>query len=103
MLQNCMIYLCAFPGENYLGVSVNMTKFILENKIIYDATTHSLSHLKQSSSQLTLAIPASLCLLALLQNKDEMVSLELLLSFVWTPRGVNVSNNTKIFQFSEKH
>jgi len=98
-----MIYLCAFPGENYLGVSVNMTKFILENKIIYDATTHSLSHLKQSSSQLTLAIPASLCLLALLQNKDEMVSLELLLSFVWTPRGVNVSNNTKIFQFSEKH
>ncbi|EQA1624959.1 winged helix-turn-helix domain-containing protein [Enterobacter asburiae] len=81
-------------GNKHFGVSVNMTKFILENKVIYDSTTHSLFHVKQKTSQVTLAIPASLCLLALLQNKDETVSLELLLSFAWTSRGINVSNNT---------
>lgn len=80
--------------KNYFGVPFNMTKFILEGKVIYDTATHSLYHLKQRRSQVTLATPASLCLLALLQNKDETVSLESLLSFAWTSRGINVSNNT---------
>lgn len=70
-----------------------MAKFILENKVVYDADTHSLFLLGMRSTQTTLAIPASLCLLVLLQNKDEAVSLKQLLSFAWEDRGMTVSNN----------
>jgi DNA-binding winged helix-turn-helix (wHTH) protein len=71
-----------------------MAKFILEDKVVYDSDTHSLFHIGKRDTQITLAIPASLCLLALLQNKDEPVSHAELLSFAWTSRGMNVSTNT---------
>lgn len=71
-----------------------MAKFILDNKVVYDSDTHSLFHIGKRDTQINLAIPASLCLLALLQNKDEPVSLAELLSFSWTSRGMNVSTNT---------
>ncbi|MCP2124510.1 UNVERIFIED_ORG: DNA-binding winged helix-turn-helix (wHTH) protein [Pantoea agglomerans] len=70
-----------------------MAKFILEDKVVYDSASHSLFLLDMRSTQATLAIPASLCLLVLLQNKDETVSLEQLLSFAWGTRGMTVSNN----------
>lgn len=70
-----------------------MTKFILENKVIYDSGNHSLLIIDQRDTQITLAIPASLCLLAMLQKKNETVSLDDLLAFAWTSRGMNVSSN----------
>jgi len=73
---------------------LKMTKYILENKVVYDSVSHSLLLLGMRNTQVALAIPASLCLLVLLQNKDEIVSLEQLLSFAWASRGMNVSSNT---------
>lgn len=70
-----------------------MAKFTIEHKVVYDSATHSLFHVDRRDTQITLAIPASLCLLALLQNKDETVSLEQLHSFAWQSRGMNVSTN----------
>ncbi|AMJ70713.1 hypothetical protein AW879_12650 [Enterobacter cloacae] len=70
-----------------------MAKFILEDKVIYDSSTHSLFEIDRRETQVTLAIPASLCLLALLQNKDETVSLNELHAFAWQSRGVTVSTN----------
>ncbi|MGX5107504.1 winged helix-turn-helix domain-containing protein [Enterobacter cloacae] len=70
-----------------------MAKFILEDKVIYDSSTHSLFEIDRRETQTTLAIPASLCLLALLQNKDETVSLNELHAFAWQSRGINVSTN----------
>lgn len=70
-----------------------MAKFTIENKVVYDSATHSLFRVDRRETQVTLAIPASLCLLALLQNKDETVSLEQLHSFAWQSRGMNVSTN----------
>lgn len=70
-----------------------MAKFILEDKVIYDSSTHSLCINDRRETQVTLAIPASLCLLALLQNKDETVSLNELHAFAWQSRGINVSTN----------
>ncbi|PAO19214.1 winged helix-turn-helix domain-containing protein [Enterobacter roggenkampii] len=70
-----------------------MAKFILEDKVIYDSSTHSLFEVDRRETQVTLAIPASLCLLALLQNKDETVSLNELHAFAWQSRGISVSTN----------
>lgn len=71
-----------------------MTKFILENIVVYDSGNHSLSFIDESDSQTTLAIPASLCLLAILQKKNETTSLGELLAFAWESRGMTVSSNT---------
>lgn len=71
-----------------------MTKFILDNKVVYDSGNHCLFFIDQPDSQTTLAIPASLCLLAILQKKNEMTSLEELLAFAWESRGMTVSSNT---------
>jgi len=66
----------------------------LDHKIVYEPATHSLYVMGDRASRVTLAIPASLCLLALLQNKGDIVSHDDLLSFAWAARGMNVSPST---------
>jgi DNA-binding winged helix-turn-helix (wHTH) protein len=82
-----------FDENSYVRNINSMTKFILEDKVIYDSVNHSLFHIDQRDTQVTLAIPASLCLLTMLQKKNETVSLDELLNFAWTSRGMNVSSN----------
>lgn len=88
-----MIFLLMVLTITFYGTEINMAKYILENKAVYDSVTHSLFYLGEINTQNTLSIPASLCLLALLENKDEIVSLDQLLSSAWTSRGMNVSTN----------
>ncbi|WP_395489516.1 transcriptional regulator [Cedecea davisae] len=71
-----------------------MTKFILENKVVYDSVNHSLFYIDQLDTQTSLAIPASLCLLAMLNKKNETVSLDELQFYAWESRGMSVSPNT---------
>jgi DNA-binding winged helix-turn-helix (wHTH) protein len=71
-----------------------MTKYILEDSVVYDSGSHSLFYTDRLDTQITLAIPASLCLLAMLQKKNETVSLDELLAFAWESRGMTVSSNT---------
>lgn len=71
-----------------------MAKFILENKVVYDSVNHSLFYIDQPDSQKTLPIPASMCLLVMLQKKNETIPLEELLTFAWLSRGMTVSSNT---------
>lgn len=74
-----------------------MTKLkhiLLEDKVFYDPSTHSVYINDKIESQLTLAIPASLCFLSLLQHKGEVVSHADLLAFAWESRGMIVSPNT---------
>jgi DNA-binding winged helix-turn-helix (wHTH) protein len=69
-------------------------KIYLEGKVVYEPETHSLYRMEDKENQVTLAIPASLCLFALLQNKGNLVSHHDLLTFAWVSRGMNVSPNT---------
>ncbi|MEN4978182.1 winged helix-turn-helix domain-containing protein [Erwinia billingiae] len=66
----------------------------LEDNVVYSPITHSLYKSGDSENQVALAIPASLCLLSLLQHKGEIVSHSDLLSFAWESRGMMVSPNT---------
>ncbi len=66
----------------------------LEGNVVYAPITHSLYKAGDSENQVALAIPASLCLLSLLQHKGEIVSHSDLLSFAWEARGMMVSPNT---------
>lgn len=72
----------------------NLKLYLLEDKVFYDPLTHSIYISDKVESQLTLAIPASLCLLSLLQHKGEIVSHADLLAFAWESRGMMVSPNT---------
>ena len=73
---------------------MEMKKYILEGSVVYDSETHSLFYSERLDTQITMAIPASLCLLAMLQKKNKIVSLEEFLAFAWESRGVTVSPNT---------
>lgn len=72
----------------------NLKQILLEGKVFYDPSTHSVYIADKVESQLTLAIPASLCLLSLLQHKGQVVSHGDLLAFAWESRGMMVSPNT---------
>lgn len=73
---------------------MDIKKYYLEGKVAYDPVTHSLNVPGDTDSLVTLAIPASLCLLALLQQQGEVVSHNELLAFAWESRGMMVSPNT---------
>lgn len=66
----------------------------LDDKVVYEPATHSLYKMGDRQSQVTLAIPASLCFLVLLQNKGNVVTHDEMLSFAWGARGITVSSNT---------
>lgn len=66
----------------------------IEDKVVYDPSTHSIYSIDDDSTQASLAIPASLCFLALIQNQGDVVSHNELLSFAWSSRGMSVSQNT---------
>lgn len=73
---------------------MDIKKFYLEGKVAYDPVTHSLDVIGATDSLVTLAIPASLCFFALLQQKGEVVSHNDLLAYAWESRGMMVSPNT---------
>lgn len=91
-----MIFLRYLTPLKITGALKTMTtKAIrLEDKAVYDPATHSVYKIGDVENQVSLAIPASLCLHNLLQKKGEVVSHADLLAFAWTSRGIMVSPNT---------
>lgn len=73
---------------------MDIKKYSLEGKVVYDPVTHSIIKIGDNDSLVTLAIPSSLCLLTLLQQQGEVVSHSELLAFAWESRGMMVSPNT---------
>lgn len=69
-------------------------KAIFENAVIYEPATHSFYKIENEEDRTTIAIPASLCLLSLLEHRDKIVSHDMLLEYVWESRGMRVSPNT---------
>lgn len=71
-----------------------LNNILLEQKVVYDPSTHSLYKINDINNQVALAIPASRCFFSLLEHQGKVVSHADLLQFVWGSRGMMVSPNT---------
>lgn len=69
-------------------------KYILNNSIVYDSDSHSLWLYDNSTNPVSLAIPASMCLMILIEKQGTPVSREYIHNTVWVERGQYVSINT---------
>lgn len=78
-----------------------MNSFIIEGVVSYSPETHTIYLKGDRPETQSLPVPASLCLLELLENYGEVVSQNTLLENVWSTRGMTVTANTlyqNIFQ-----
>lgn len=67
---------------------------IINNEIIFDASSFELKPLGNSGEAVVLNAPTSRCLQLLIEKKDEVVSRDDFLEQVWLTRGIVVSQNT---------
>lgn len=77
-------------GDDAMG----KISILIRGQVVYEPHSHSLYYTNDASSQSSLSIPASLCLLHLLEHQGQLVSSKDLLEAVWKTRGMNVSPNT---------
>lgn len=82
-------FLCLLEGDDDC-----MKQIIIDKTVVYEPLTHSLYIIGNKSTQIVLAIPASLCFFVLLDNHGKIVTHNGLLSSVWQSRGMEVSPNT---------
>lgn len=69
-------------------------RIIIDGTLVYHPHTHIVHALNNEHNRVTVAVPASLCLMLLIKRQGIIVSQSELLDVAWNTRGINVSANT---------
>ncbi|KFC76674.1 winged helix-turn-helix domain-containing protein [Buttiauxella agrestis] len=69
-------------------------KYLINNKVIFDPDERSLRMVTAQDVKISLHIPASRCLLQLVESQGELLTQEFLFNNIWGAQGASVSSNT---------